>query len=143
MADPIGTTTVLFDKAGQRILLGVRKNGYGAGTYGMPGGRLDGAEPLIESAKRELLEETGVRPIKLEQVGFIREFQGENNFIHFVFSCIEYEGEPVAMEPDKCLAWEWHRLDQLPANILPGHYWAIELCKNPHPSYRDIYENSK
>jgi len=50
------------------VLLIRRKNPPFEGRWALPGGFVDPHEPLEEAARRELLEETGVRPAHLEQL---------------------------------------------------------------------------
>lgn len=122
-----------------KVLLGKRLNAYGAGLLGCPGGRLELTEPLIECAKRELLEETGVKATKLEYLGVIRELQAGYNFIHFIFFCTEWEGNITVTEPDKCESWEFYRIDKLPNNILRGHRAGITLAQRaPKVGYVDM-----
>jgi 8-oxo-dGTP diphosphatase len=127
MEEAIGVPVIVLDKTKKRILLGIRKNCYGAGTYGLPGGRLELNEPLAECAKRELLEEIGLTAKALKFIGVVRDFQTYHNFIHFAFLCEDFDGEVELMEPEKCESWEWFFLDNLPENILPGHQQAIDI----------------
>ena len=122
----LGVCILLFNKKGQ-LLLGKRKNGYGDGMYGIPGGRVEGKERLIECAKRELREETGVKVKALGYTGVIREFQKDYNFIHFGFVAKDIEENIENPEPDKCEGWEWFDIDSLPSDILPGHDGIIHL----------------
>jgi len=137
---PIGVSILLFDKTRKKILLGKRKNSYRSGWYGMPGGRLDLEESLIDCCKRELQEETGIQATSLAYLGVIRELQEGYNFIHFAFTCTDYKGEPKVMEPEKCEAWEWHALNELPTNILKGQKGALDILNNPGGlNIKDIY----
>lgn len=128
MNEQIGVGIVLINKK-QEVLLGKRKNSYKAGTYGMPGGRIEGKESLQEACKRELAEETGVVAQSLEYCGAVREWQEDKqwNFIHFIFICKEFEGNVEVKEPEKCEEWNWYFLDKLPSPLLSGHKAAIEM----------------
>jgi 8-oxo-dGTP diphosphatase len=96
----------------------------------LPAGRVHDAEPLFECAKRELAEETGLQALSMDYVGVVREPQKEGNFVHFAFVCKQYQGEPSVQEPDKCEAWNFVPLRELPAHLLPGHAAALELFIN-------------
>lgn len=125
-----GVCIIIFDTTKKQILLGKRKNSYRAGQYGTPGGRLELGESLETCGKRELLEETGLRANELNYLGVVREFQDGTNFIHFIYTCMEYKGKPKVIEQKKCEKWEWYPLNSLPNNILTGHQAAITMYKN-------------
>ncbi|MCD8507478.1 NUDIX domain-containing protein [Candidatus Woesebacteria bacterium] len=122
----IGCAVIVQDRDG-KVLLGKRKNAYRSGMYGLPGGRIDRDEKAIAAAKRELLEETGLKAKSLEYVGVIKEWQDSYNFIHFMYLCNDWEGNVQLVEPEKCESWEWFDLDNLPEDVLPGHFQGIEL----------------
>ncbi len=138
-AQPFGVCVIVFDKTGKKILLGKRKNSYRAGMYGVPGGRLELIESLIDCGKRELLEETGLQANSLQYLGVVRELQDGYTFIHFVYTCTDYNGEPKVIEPEKCESWNWYSLNELPSNILDGHKAAIDLHNETFPSIKDLY----
>ncbi len=125
----IGICVFMLDQKNKSVLLGKRKNSYRSGYWGAPGGRLGKAESLETACKRELLEETGVKPLDLEYVGVVGEYQEDNDFtfVHFVFLCFFYEGTISCQEPEKCEGWEWHRLNNLPKPLLNGHRLAIDM----------------
>ncbi|HEX4083454.1 MAG TPA: NUDIX domain-containing protein [Chthoniobacteraceae bacterium] len=66
---PRERATLCFIVADGRIMLIHKKRGLGGGKVNGPGGRLEPGEAPIDGAIRETIEETGVRPIGLEQVG--------------------------------------------------------------------------
>jgi 8-oxo-dGTP diphosphatase len=124
--------TVILVHRADKILLGRRKGAYGAGSLGVPGGKIEPGEPILTSASRELTEETGLRDQHIEFVGVVREWQGTNEYIHFVFACEPTE-EPRSTEPDKNEGWQWHDLENPPADILRGHRAAIDLWTSKQP----------
>lgn len=119
-------TCVIVSNAQNEILLGKRINCFRAGTYGLPGGRLEVNETIKDSARRELNEETGLEPKKIIFLGTVRENCDGYDFIHFVYSCNEFIGQPKTVEPDKCASWQWYDLEDLP-ELLPGHKLALKL----------------
>ncbi len=122
---PIGTCAVIANRRGH-ILLGKRKNSYKAGTFGLPGGRIELNEPISDAIAREVFEETGMKNIELNFTGVVRENQGSYDFIHFVFTAENVKQEPELCEPDKCEGWQWLEKDDL-KQVLPGHAAAINL----------------
>lgn len=127
----LGTCIIVLDKGGKKIMLGKRKKFYGSGYYGLPGGRLEASEKLINCAKRELLEETGLDVNSLEYLGVIRDMHVGYTFTHFAYLCRSYKGEVKVTEPDKCVGWEWFEPGNIPEKTLPGHKAAIDIFLNP------------
>lgn len=140
MQEKIGVSILVFDQTKQKILLGKRKNTYKSGYYGLPGGKIELKEPLQQTVKRELKEETNLDAKTVTYLGVVRDFQETYNFIHFVFICTDYQGELTNREPDKCDGWIWCDLKRLPKLIVPGHQAAIHIFENPdRQSLREIF----
>lgn len=103
--------------------MGKRLVEVGRDKWGLPGGHLEYGESIEAAAKRELLEETGLKAdLKLVNITndpkTIGPFQ---HYIHFVFETSNIQGEPKNTEPDKCAGWEWFDLNDLPDDIFFGH----------------------
>lgn len=126
----IGAFIIVRNTTGE-ILLGLRKNAYKSGFWGFPGGRLEQKETLTGCCHRELSEETGITPVRLEYIGVIREFQATYNFIHFGFLCPEWKGTIENKEPEKCNRWQWFAPDSLSGLVLPAHRRALEFLHPP------------
>jgi len=133
-AQSLGTCVVILDSSKQKVLLGKRKNSYKSGYWGLPGGRLELGEPLLEAASREVFEETSLIAEGLDFLGTIREYQVNYDFVHFAFLCTHFAGSPQNREPNKCDGWEWLNLDHLPASIVPGHLEAVYLHLRQDPN---------
>ncbi len=109
-----------------KLLLGLRKNCYGAGTYGLPGGHLEYGEKLVDGAKREILEECGITATELEYNSTLDQVRPDQHYIQVNFVVKKYNGNIHCVEPNKCDGWEWFDLKKLPSNIFPPHTSIIE-----------------
>lgn len=130
-----------------KILLGKRKGSHGAGLYSLPGGHLEKGETMVQSAVREIEEETGINisptninlsNCKLEYNNSFRvlttvdEFFPEEDLQYVtVYLLYNYKGnkEPVNKEPHKCEGWDWYSLDNLPNPIHKPLFEGIEVLK--------------
>ena len=121
-----------------RVLLGRRKNSYGEGLYGLPGGRVAPQETLVQCLMREVGEEVGITPIKFKSIGLVKEWQVTNFFLHFIFVCTKWKGEIANLEPEKSENWQWYSLDSLPKDILPGHKAGLTMLSFTDSVFRLI-----
>ena len=98
-----------------RILLGMKKRGFGVGRWNGFGGKLQGDESIEEAALRELKEEASIDALDLNKVG-IMDFEFENGTdaleVH-IFKVGEFIGEPVESEE---MRPEWFHVDEIPFN---------------------------
>lgn len=111
-----------------KLLLGMRKNCYGAGTWGLPGGHLEQGEELAAGAARELLEETGLTAESFEFTNIVNDpNEKDRHYLQIGFQAIGIKGEPENKEPDRCEEWRWFDVNALPSKIFPNHKKQIEL----------------
>ncbi|MBP9781647.1 NUDIX domain-containing protein [Candidatus Woesebacteria bacterium] len=129
MTSNLGVPIILISN--NRVLLGRRKNSYGEGLYGLPGGRVALNESLEHCMARELSEEVGVTPIDYRLLGIVKEWQKSYFFLHFVYLCTKWSGQIATVEPEKSEDWNWFSLDNLPLNILQGHKSGIAMVSLP------------
>lgn len=113
-----------------RILLGMKKRGFGQGRWNGFGGKLKAGESIEDAAKREILEESGLIAHDLEKFGVIDfEFttnQEEILEVH-IFRVLKYEGEPTESEEMKPA---WFHPDEIPfAEMWPDdiHWFPMFL----------------
>jgi len=100
---------------------------HGEGTWTMPGGKLDFGEDLIEAAKREVFEETGLKAKDLKVISVTNDIVYDAHFVTIAFLCEKFKGEPKVVEPDEITEWKWFELDELPK---PMYFPCEKIIKN-------------
>ena len=107
-------TNLVYLFRDNRVLLIMKKRGFGAGKYNGPGGKVKPGETVEECAVRELQEEIKVTPKNLEKIGYL-EFvfmkKLEWNTIVYVYRTSEFDGTPK--ETEECIP-EWFDVDRMP-----------------------------
>ncbi|XP_061702100.1 oxidized purine nucleoside triphosphate hydrolase [Syngnathoides biaculeatus] len=96
-----------------KVLLGMKKRGFGAGRWNGFGGKVQLGETVEEGARRELLEESGLTVDTLEKVGNIQfEFVGDSQLLDVhIFRSDSYNGEPMETEE---MRPQWFDIDKIP-----------------------------
>ncbi len=115
----------------ERVLLGLKKHGFGAGKWGGFGGKIEPGETPDMAAARELEEEAGVQIAvrDLHLVGlltFIFPHQREWNQVVYAFVATRWLGEPaVSDEMDPA----WFEIDQIPYDRMwqDGEHWLLRV----------------
>ncbi|MFA5048100.1 MAG: NUDIX domain-containing protein [Patescibacteria group bacterium] len=125
---------VMFLRDG-KVLLGHRHDDpekassmlNGAGTWTMPGGKLDFGETFEEGAIREVQEETGLIINKVRVICVNQDIIETVHFITVGLLAEDFFGEPQAMEPDEITEWQWFDLSNLPS---PLYFPSAEILEN-------------
>jgi len=116
MSDP--TRTLVIPVKGDEILLGRKKQhrdgAFGVGKWNGFGGKLEPGETIEAAAIRECLEESGLKPTKLEKVAELNFVEDYNLFGH-IFLATEWEGEPT--ETDEMVP-KWFKQCELPYELM-------------------------
>ncbi len=96
-----------------KVLLGLKKRGFGEGRWNGFGGKLEENETLEESAKREVLKEVGIEVKEIEKKGIITfEFQNDQETLEVhIFHVSKFEGELIESEEMKP---QWFHIDEIP-----------------------------
>lgn len=124
----VGIGIMVFKKG--KVLFTKRKGSHGAREYGFPGGHMEFGESIIESAKREVLEETGV---KIKNVKFLRlqnlkKYKGKH-YVDIGLTAEWKSGVPKVLEPEKATKWQWYSLDNLPKPLFKTTKSYLEALK--------------
>lgn len=121
-----------------RILLGLRRNVAGEGTWGLPGGHLEFGERMVAAAARELAEETGLHASSFQFVNLVNNLPEERaHYLQVGFIAEGVAGNPTLREPERCVEWTWFPLDQLPENIFFAHVDQIRCFLNNRARFVD------
>ena len=97
----------------ERILLGMKKRGFGAGKWNGFGGKVGGDESIEAAAKREVLEECGLTVEEMHGVGKLDfTFEGGSDVLEVnIFDVTKWSGEPIESEEMKP---QWFDLAAIP-----------------------------
>jgi 8-oxo-dGTP diphosphatase len=120
----VGFGVMLLDKGG-RILLGRRHSDpnkadselHGEGSWTMPGGKLEFGESFEAGARRELMEETGMKLGVVKLVCVSNDKVDDAHFVTLGLFSEYFEGDPKVMEPDEIVEWDWFDLENLPSPL--------------------------
>lgn len=111
----LGAACAIFDDVGRALLV---RHAYGRLNWELPGGASEPGEAPDETARRELLEETGLRA-ELDCLTGVY-FEPDHDFgpmLHFVFRCRWHDRfSPVASSPEVSEVGYWP-LDARPRPI--------------------------
>ncbi|KAI4883987.1 hypothetical protein NFI96_003367 [Prochilodus magdalenae] len=118
-------TLVLVVQPG-RVLLGMKKRGFGAGKWNGFGGKVQSGETIEQAARRELLEESGLTVDILHKIGNITfEFVGETELMDVhIFRADTFTGEPTESEE---MRPQWFDIDKIPFSEM----WADDVLWFP------------
>lgn len=108
----VGAAAFIVDEAGRVLLV---KHTYGRLNWELPGGAGEAEESPVETAVREVKEETGLTVFAQTMTGCY--YTPDNEMLHFVFRCerVEEDALPYA--------------DQ--AEISACGFWPIEALPRP------------
>ena len=126
------TAVVLLKKDG-KVLLGLKKRGFGMGKLTSVGGKQEKDEDIRDTAIRETFEEIGVKITELEHMGDIvfdnLHYKGEpeRDMMH-VFVATSWKGEPEESDEIKP---EWVQISNMPYERMWGdnQHWLPEVLR--------------
>jgi ADP-ribose pyrophosphatase YjhB (NUDIX family) len=107
----IGAAGVVLNAQGQVLLV---RQSYGKFNWELPGGAAEANESIVETAQREVKEETGWSVVAQQMTGVY--YQPHDDSVHFVFRCELLADAPVS-QPD--------------AEVTEIGYWPLENLPRP------------
>jgi len=96
-----------------KVLLGMKKRGFGVGRWNGFGGKVVPGETIEDAAKREMFEEAGIKLKNIEKVAIIEfEFKGNPEILEtHIFKSNDFDGVPTESEEMKP---KWFFIDEIP-----------------------------
>ncbi|XP_045211326.2 oxidized purine nucleoside triphosphate hydrolase-like [Mercenaria mercenaria] len=105
--------TLVLIRQQARVLLGMKKRGFGKGRWNGFGGKVEPGETILQGAIRELKEEAELETKSLEEVGrLVFEFVGDPQLLEVhVFTGSKYQGQPKETQE---MRPSWFSIDNIP-----------------------------
>ena len=126
-----------------KILLGIKKRGFGMGKYNGFGGKVSGNETIEEAAKRELLEESGLTANNLEKLGVLDfSWEDKEGILEVnIFKVIDFSGSPTETEEMKP---QWFDVDKIPFEKMwsGDKHWLPLFLENKKFKGKFIFDES-
>ena len=109
----VGLGIIVF-KDGKLLMLR-RKGAHGEGSWSVPGGHLEFNEGIEDGAKREVLEETGIKVGNIMFVAFTNDiFEDENKHYITIFVKADYTSGDLKINKDESTELGWFAPNALP-----------------------------
>lgn len=133
-------------QAGKILLLRRYNTGYEDGKYSVAAGHFESGETATQCLIREAEEEIGIvlSPEDVEMAHVMHRNSGtaENgNRMDVFFVARKWTGDITNKEPNKCDDVSWFGLDNLPENIIPYIWHALECIRQGDHYSEDGYSN--
>jgi 8-oxo-dGTP pyrophosphatase MutT (NUDIX family) len=127
--------TLLFLRKDDKILLAMKKRGFGAGLWNGAGGKVDLGESIQQAAIRECQEEIGVTPHAIKAAGYIQFFDpADLKFEHrcYIFTADSWDGTPTESEE---MRPQWFAATEIPY----PHMWPADSLWMPHLIANELF----
>lgn len=115
-----------YSLATQRYLYLLRNDPRHPGTWGLPGGKVDNSETLIQTIERECLEEMGFLPKYTRLVPLEKFTSADTKFVYHTFFC-SVEQEFIPFLNDEHSGWAWVKSGIWPKPMHPGLWSTINF----------------
>lgn len=128
----------------EQVLLGLKKQGFGAGKWGGFGGKIEVGETIAGAAVRELQEETGVKVCEenLQLMGhltFVFPAKPAWNQVVYVFVAARWDSDPVESAEMKPA---WFAINDIPYEQMwqDGVHWLPRILTGERIRARFIFK---
>ena len=125
--------TLVFNTAGELLLLRRSNTGFMDGHYALPGGHRQTGERVTAAAIRECREEARIEVAEIVPA-VVMPYAGG---VDFIFEAKDWSGEPRIGEPDKCDDMVFAPAHRLPSPTVAFVGVALE-CRARGVWYREL-----
>lgn len=125
----VGVGIAIIVEKDNKILMGKRLSKHAYGLDGLPGGRIEYGETLVEAVKRELKEETNLEAINIELVTASSNVFEDGSHWVTMFYKVSAKGELINLEPHKKESWRWEDPLTYTGKAMPGLQEYINKLK--------------
>ena len=125
---------VVFVREGQ-VFLAKRQGSHGESTWASAGGHLELGESLEECARREALEELGVKVGELRFLCVSNIIAYGKHYVDIEFLGEIYGQQPCLAEPEAFSECGWFPLDALPRPLFEAVRYALDSLRSGHFYY--------
>lgn len=126
-----------------RILLGMKKRGFGQGRWNGFGGKVKENEKIEEALIREVKEEANLQPEKFEKAAIIDfEFQGKSGILQVhLFKVFSFAGKPQESEE---MRPKWFDVKEIPYEEMwsSDKYWLPVFLANEKFKAKFLFDSS-
>ncbi|MCL4357608.1 8-oxo-dGTP diphosphatase [Patescibacteria group bacterium] len=127
--------TLLFLLDNNRILLAMKKRGFGVGRWNGVGGKPHKNEAIEKTARRECQEEIRVVPKEIKEIATLNFYFPENkkewNQQVIVFICRTWKGKPMETEE---MSPQWFAISGIPYDKMwsDDKYWLPKVIEGEY-----------
>jgi 8-oxo-dGTP pyrophosphatase MutT (NUDIX family) len=110
----------------QRYLYLLRNDPRHPGTWGLPGGKIEPGETLIDAIERECREEMGSMPDYIKLMPIEKFTSADGKFVYHTFFC-SIKSEFVPVLNDEHIGWAWISAGNWPRPMHPGLWSTVNF----------------
>ena len=125
--------TLVVVHQGERVLLGQKKRGFGAGYWNGFGGKVHANETIAQNARRELEEEAGIGTTEVHKRGVLNFWFHSDPVVHevHVFTVQAFTGTPKETDEMKP---QWFAIADIPYDRMwpDDHVWLPHVLSGKH-----------